>query len=522
VTPLRALAGLSAAAYLLALVLLARAERGGPAHADLTLPAGIPATLYLPAPADASRPLPEPPRSGEGAPVVLLVHGFTADRASLSVLARRLAVNGYAALAIDVRGHGQNRAPFTGDPETSGLFEDLAAAVDWLRSSSWVDGSRLAVAGHSMGAGAVLRFAERDAALDAAVMISGGRVLLGPHRPPNAFFLYASGDPGTIREDAPALAAKLAGLASVRDGERYGGFAARDAVRALELPGNDHTTILWSKAAAREILAWLDASFDVQRSEELALDEPRALPVALAGLALPLLLVGIGLAAGALAPEWPRRAASGRGLPALAAGLLLAMPLVAGVPLAGFLGMEVAEAIGALLLYAGLLLCVALALHGAPLVPSGGARGAGALARSLAAAAAAFAAIYALIAPLGVLAHGLVPTPERALAGTVLAALLLPFFLGFETLLRRGSPLAALSLGAAGKLLVGALVAGGAFAGIVPFVVILLLAPLLGVLLLGEILATALYARSGNLLASAALQAACLAWTLAVLTPSRL
>jgi len=522
VTPLRALVALSAAAYLLALALLARAERSGPAHLDLTLPAGIPATLYLPAPAEPGRPLPPPPGPGEGAPAVLLVHGFTADRAAMSVLARRLASSGYAALAVDVRGHGANRTPFTHDPEASGLFEDLAAAVDWLRASGWVDGSRLAVAGHSMGAGAALRFAERDAALDAAIMISGGRVLLGPHRPPNAFFLYASGDPGRIREDAPALAAKLAGLPAVRDGERYGDFAARDAVRALELSGNDHTTILWSKTAAREILAWLDASFGVQRGAEPALAEPRALPAAFAGLALPLVLVGVGLAAGGLAPAWPRRAVSGRGLAALAAALLLAMPLVAGAPLAGFLAMDVAEALAGLLFYAGLLACVGLLLHGVVLIPRAGGSGGAALARSLAAAGAGFAAIYALIAPLGVLAHHLVPTPERAVAAVVLAALLLPFFLAFETLLRRGSPAAAAALGVAGKLLVAALIAGGAFAEVVPFVVILLLAPLLGVLLLAEIPATALYARSGNLLASAALQAASLAWTLAVLTPSRL
>lgn len=521
-TPLRALCAVATAAYLLALVGLGREERGGPAHVDLTLPHGLPATLYLPGPALPDRPLPEPPGAEAAAPVVLLVHGYTTDRASLSVLARRLALGGYAALAIDVRGHGANRNPFSQDPEGSGLFEDLAAAADWLRGSSFVDGSRLAVLGHSMGAGAALRFAERDAGIDAAVMLSGGWALLGPHRPPNAFFLYAERDPAGIRAAAPAVAARLAGVPAVNDGERYGDFASREAVRSLELPGNDHSTIVWSKAGAREVLAWLDASFGVKRSGELELAEPRAAPAALAGLALPFVLVGVGLAAGGLAPAWPRRPRAGlAGLAALAAGLLLALPLVAAAPLASFLALDVADVLAALLFYAGLLLCGGLALRGTPLIPASDGRKAGGLGRSFAAAGAGFAAVYALLAPLGVLAHHLVPTPERAVAGVALSALFAPFFLAFETLLRRGSPAAAAALGLAGKLLVLALLLAGVFAGIVPFVVILLAVPLFLVLVLAEIAATALYASSGNLLASALLQAAWLGWLIAAMMPIR-
>jgi dienelactone hydrolase len=515
VTPLRALCALATAAYLVALVGLGRLERSGPTHVDLTLPRGLPATLYLPEPTVPGRFLPEPRGADQSAPVVMMVHGYTADRASVSVLARRLALNGYAALALDVRGHGANRSGLTQDPDGSGLFEDLSAAADFLRASAWVDGSRLAVLGHSMGAGAALRFAERDAAVDAAVMLSGGWALVGPHRPPNALFLYADRDPPGAREALPRLAARLAGVPAAANGERYGDFASREAVRVLEMPGNDHSTILWSKAAAREIVAWLDASFGVKRTGELELAEPRAMPLALAGLALPVVLVGVGLAVGGLAPMWPRRTAAVSGLAALAAGLLLALPIVSVVPLASFLAMDVADALGALLFYAGLLLCAALALRGTVLVPAGG------LGRSFAAAGAGFAAVYALVAPLGVLAHRLVPTPERALAALVLTALFAPFFLAFEALLRRGSPAAAAGLGLAGKLLVVAILVAGVFVGVVPFVLILLIAPLVGVFVLAEIAATAIYASSGNLLASALLQAAWLAWMIAAMMPLR-
>jgi dienelactone hydrolase len=515
------------AIYLAALLAFARQERAGTAHADLSLPNGMPATLYLPEPPSPTGFLPEP-RGPEGAaPVVLLVHGYTADRASVSVLARRLASNGYAVLAPDVRGHGANRNPFTRDPEASGLFDDLAAAADWLRSSSFVDGSRLAVAGHSMGAGAALRFAERDAAVDAAVMISGGWALLGPHRPPNALFVYASGDPERIRTGSTALVAKLAGAETAEPGRRYGDLAARDAARALEIPGTDHTTILWSKVAAREILGWLDESFEVHRTSEPELAEPRAAPALLAGAALPLVLIGVGLVAGALAPRWPRREAGAAGLAGLAGGLALALPLVAVEPLASFLAMDVADVLAALLFYAGLALCAGLALRGTPLVapagapllaPAGAATGA---VRSLAAGGAAFAAVYALIAPLGALGHHLVLTPERAVAAAALAGLLLPFFLAFEALVRRGGTLAALGLGLAGKAIVLAMLVVGALVGIVPFVVMLLLAPLFLAFVMQEIAAAALYSASGNRLASAFLQATWLAWQIAALMPMR-
>jgi hypothetical protein len=372
-----------------------------------------------------------------------------------------------------------------------------------------------------MGAGAALRFAERDAAIDATVMISGGGALVGPHRPPNALFLYASRDPAPTRENAPRLAAKLAGVPAARGGERYGDFAARSAVRALEIPGTDHTTILWSRSAAREILGWLEASFGTPRGAEPVLDEPRVGPAILVGLGLPFALVGIGLAAGSLAPAWPRRPARAGGLGVLALGLALALPVVAAAPLASFLAMDVADVLGAWLFYAGLLLAAGLALRGD--APSGpvAARPAGGAARGLAAGGAAFAAVYALFASLGVLSHHLVPTPERALAALALAALLLPFFLAGEALLRRGGVLAAFGLGLAGKLTVLALAVAGIFAGIVPFVVILLLGPLGLVFLFAEVAATALYARSGNLLASAVLQAAWLAWMIAALMPMR-
>jgi dienelactone hydrolase len=510
---MRTLAIAAAVGHLFCLVWLGHAQRGGPAHLDLEVPGGVPATFYLPVQApENGAPFPEPPGAGNGPPAVLLVHGYSADRAGMSVLARRLANAGYGVLAIDVRGHGENSRPFGRDPAGANLFEDLSAAADWLRASPWVDGTRLAVVGHSMGAGAALRFAERDVGVDAAILISGGGWLLGPLRPPNALFIYAENDPAGTRARAESLAARLAGA----EGE-VGSFDGRDAVRAVEVPGNDHTTILWSAAAAQEMIAWLDASLGIDEGDEADLGEPRALPALLAAALLPFTLAGVGLALGSLVPAWPlREGGSWTALGGLGLALLAALPLVAAAPLARFLGLEIADVLGGLLAAAGLLLCAAIELFGEPLVPERE----GAL-RSVLVGAAGFGAVYALVAPLAGLAHDVTPGPARAWSGLVLAALLFPFFLGFEHCVRRGSAFASLGLGLAGRALVLGGIALGIALGVVPFVVTLLFVPVALVLLLGEVVAAAVHAAGGNRLTSAAFQALFLAWIVAATMPLR-
>jgi len=515
---LAALALLAAASYLVALVWLAGLERGGPIHLDVTIPGGIPATFYLPGTLPPGASWPEPAGQGAGPPGVVLSHGYSSDRAGTSTLARRLAGNGYGVLAIDLRGHGENRNGFARDIEGENLNRDFVAAVDWLRTSSFVDGGRIAVMGHSMGAGAALRFAERDAGVDAAVLISGGRALLGPYRPPNALFIHASGDPEGIRSAGGRLVARLAGVAAAEPGRRYGAFETDDAVQLVSVPGNDHSTILWSAVAAGELIGWLDGSFDVVREAPLALREPRLGAVlVLVGL-LPLVLLGLGWLVGSVAPERPARAAAPAGLMQLGGALAVALALVSVAPLASFLGLAVVDVLAGLLGYAGLLLVVFIWLR-EPALLAGLFGTPGTFARGALAALLGAAGVYALMAPLGVVFHRLTPTPERAVAALALTLLLLPFFLGLEALLRRGSNAAAALQGALGRLLVLALLIAGIQLGVVPFVVILLMGFLAAVFILGELYAAAVYASSRNPVPIALTQATWLAWLLTTTLP---
>lgn len=93
-------------------------------------------------------------------PVVLLLHGFTGSRHELPVkdtdegvfsrTARLLAEAGYASLRIDFRGSGDSDGNWE-DTTFSGQIADATAAIDWLKTQSNVDASRLGIIGWSQG-----------------------------------------------------------------------------------------------------------------------------------------------------------------------------------------------------------------------------------------------------------------------------------------------------------------------------------------------------------------------------------
>jgi pimeloyl-ACP methyl ester carboxylesterase len=277
-TFLRALALVAAMLFIVTVGRLASLQRGGPAHADIVLPGGIPGTLYLPGPGGPSDRNPFfvlfPPPQSARPPAVVLVHGFTADREIMSMLARKIAQNGYGVLAIDVRGHGANRNPFDNDFATESLRPDVKAAVDFMRSSDRVDGSRVVVMGHSMGAGATLDYASNDPNLKGAIMISGG-FSLGPVRPKNALFIFAEHDPEFVRTLSITLAGHLVGVDRAELGKTYGDPSQGTAVEAVQLPGLNHVTILSSDEAAMKIVKWLDSACGIVRTGEITLVEGR-------------------------------------------------------------------------------------------------------------------------------------------------------------------------------------------------------------------------------------------------------
>jgi pimeloyl-ACP methyl ester carboxylesterase len=84
-------------------------------------------------------------------PAVLLIHGNGASRAALAGNAAWLAGQGYAAMTLDLRGHGQSEAA----PKSFGLHEsrDAAAALAWLKRKGH---RKVGVVGVSLGGASAL------------------------------------------------------------------------------------------------------------------------------------------------------------------------------------------------------------------------------------------------------------------------------------------------------------------------------------------------------------------------------
>ncbi|MGH7949869.1 MAG: alpha/beta hydrolase [Candidatus Binataceae bacterium] len=515
---LHIVAAVLAVAFIVIIWRLSSSEMGGPPHIDIELRGAIPATLYLPGKQSGFFEA-LPANEASPRPAIVVVHGYTADRAGMSTLARRLTNNGFAALAIDLRGHGANRNAFGQDfGGRSEIARDVRAAVEYLRGLQYVDSTKIAVMGHSMGAGAVLEYASRDPKLSASVMISGGFDLPPGAHPKDALFIFADGDPDFIKDSSKRIAAQIAGVSPIELGKTYGDSAQGTALQAVEMKGEDHVTIISSEPAAKQMIAWLDSSFGTPRTAPIDLSDPRRILAQIAGLVFLALLVPVGRIAGGFAPTWTRRPAGAEAwlsVVAVAVALLVAMPFVAVMPPAGFIPLEIANVLVSWLLVAGAILMVALVLTGRLDWPT--------LAEhrlsTLFAASVGFAAIYLMRTPAGVVLHRLVPTPERMIALIVCAALVVPFFVAFELLLRRGGIFTSTTIALAGRIVTLALIWIGAVTGVLPFVVILIL-PVFGLLFVAmEIFAAAAYSASANLLVIALVESAWLGWVVAAWMP---
>ncbi|GAA2134977.1 alpha/beta hydrolase [Kitasatospora kazusensis] len=109
----------------------------------------------------------------EGAPLVVLAHGWTCSIAFWAPVIRQLAGD-YRVVAYDQRGHGRSGTPATpAGYSTAKLADDLEAVLAEVVPA----GERAVLAGHSMGGMTVMAAADRTGVADrtaAAVLISTG------------------------------------------------------------------------------------------------------------------------------------------------------------------------------------------------------------------------------------------------------------------------------------------------------------------------------------------------------------
>jgi len=98
--------------------------------------------------------VPDTPRPANGYPAVVILHGFTGNRAGdhrlLPLLSRELMRRGVASLRFDFRGSGESEGDFS-EMTVAREVEDVHAAFRFVRELPDVDGTRVSLLGFSMG-----------------------------------------------------------------------------------------------------------------------------------------------------------------------------------------------------------------------------------------------------------------------------------------------------------------------------------------------------------------------------------
>ncbi len=509
------------AALLLVVSLLGlRAATRDVFHYPVELPNGGPALVYEPG---SERGWGEPPRPGTQFPVVVLAHGFASNAGAVSTLARHLARAGYAVITPEFRGHGRNREPFlyrTADV-APGLVDDIGAAVLFARTEPHLDGTRIAVAGHSMGGHAALAYGGQDPSLAAVIGIAGGAYPKGPYDAPNVLLIWGSRDSSRRHIRFREVGAELAGRERLVLDRTYGDAARGGAVRLSEVAGADHFTVIYSRETARRILAWLETTLGagVGRARAPGSDG-RYVWCGLGLLAQIVLLWGL---VRALAPLLPHGTLPQIRRPLRALGLLFAALLVTLLGLAGIdpqgsrgpLGFVPLVGGRDLIAFLGLVgtgLCVWLALlERIKWVALRDLRtyvGAGVLV--------GFG--YLTLGSFSQAFWDLWPTPQRLPWGIVSGLLLLPYFGALEWLLR-GPGRTGVWLPLLGKLLTLAILVSGALLGLLPHVLVLSIVTLVPAFLVFELFAYRLSRETGEPWLAALFQAAWLGLVLASIFP---
>jgi dienelactone hydrolase len=496
-------AGVVTVLVALSAVRLGALERNGPAHDWLSIGGGIPGTLFLPEDFDDGV-VPYQKPAGERPPVVIVAHGYSADQAIMSPLARSLAEAGYAVVTFDFRGHGSNTDHLEGD-----LKEDFADVVEWARHSPQVDGSRIAILGHSMGAGAALDYGTTDDDLLAVIPFSGGWQVNDDVAPANLLLIAAENDPEEIRDRQAEIADDLADTDS--------------NVVTSTIEGRDHITVLFSSDAVREIVGFLDPVMGVERDGAVpGLDDARLRPAATYFLLATILIGFLGLLTAKVVDPAPSTATAG-GLLLIAGSLFVTMPLMAS---GGFnvLPIGAGQPVLIQLLFAaavlwGLRAFVRRGILAGPFDAWIGDSRWFPTRSELTTGAITGFGIVLLLQPLAGVTHRLVPTQERFLLWIVLAALALPFFTAFEGIVRRGGTWQAVGWGVAGRTILLVATVIGLGAGLLPAVIALVVPLLVLQYVLLEIFAASCYARGRNPAVIAVVETVFVSWIAITLTP---
>ncbi|MBO3753902.1 MAG: alpha/beta fold hydrolase [Candidatus Brockarchaeota archaeon] len=226
----------------------------------------ISGVLYRPRAAAEENPL----------PAVVLVHGISSAKESMSSIALELARRGFVALSIDVVGHGDSggRLGATKDPSLGAL-----AALRYAETLPYVDASSLGLVGHSLGAGAVRAAAAAHRRVKATVLIAGG--LGGMASSPLEYGVLNTTFPKNLlvaigREDVlfnldqvtEEWLPPVFGVQEVSPGRLYGDFNSGTA-RKLVAPATTHLLEPLDPTIVSETVVWMGSALKPSETSQI-------------------------------------------------------------------------------------------------------------------------------------------------------------------------------------------------------------------------------------------------------------
>lgn len=219
-------------------------------------------------------------RAADSTRTVILIHGWGSNAEQMLPLAAPLQRAGLNVLLFDARSHGNSDGDtFASLPR---FAEDLGCAIAWLKDHHPGRAARVAVLGHSVGAGAALFEASRNPGISAVISVGAfahpaevtERTLRPLHLPRQVITLViryvewlighrfeAIAPLNTLRRIAcPVLLVHGASdrTVPVGDARRIAATCPGPNVRLLEIDGADHDSTDQIERHAHELLRFLD------------------------------------------------------------------------------------------------------------------------------------------------------------------------------------------------------------------------------------------------------------------------
>ena len=192
--------------------------------------------------------LPAGPEKGR----VVFYGGFASGFQSYFPVALTLLRSGYAVRLAATSGSPNSGVPMAYD---SHALESIEAARPFFEARPDVPHFTM---GHSEGTRYAMKTASEIVSVDGVVLLSTVSASLDKKRPPNVLIMVAENDFGNIKQQTKVALLSGTRIPNPELNRTYGDLAAGTARRAHVVPGANHLSIAFDKAAQQGILDWLN------------------------------------------------------------------------------------------------------------------------------------------------------------------------------------------------------------------------------------------------------------------------